>query len=129
VALLTPASAWCTPGSITVRQLRGSVGQDVGMSANGARDTQNRFYYDGIEAMDLDSYSFSFSPSVDAIQEFRCRVARTRLVGGAPGGRSTSPPRAVPTTFTAARGGSTVTTRSLRWRLFSRTTLTQRRPD
>ena len=28
------------------------------MSANGARDTQNGFYYDGIEAMDLDSYQF-----------------------------------------------------------------------
>jgi hypothetical protein len=71
LALLTPGVNPGTPGSITVRRSRGAVGQQVGMSANGARDTQNRFYYDGIEAMDLDSYSFSFSPSVDAIQEFR----------------------------------------------------------
>ena len=55
LALLTPGVNPGTPGSITVRRLRGSVGQAVGMSANGARDTQNRFYYDGIEAMDLDS--------------------------------------------------------------------------
>ena len=50
----------------------------VGMSANGARDTQNRFYYDGIEAMDLDSYSFSFSPSIDAINEFKVQAAPIR---------------------------------------------------
>ena len=71
LALLTPGVNPGTPGSITVRRLRGSVGQAVGMSANGARDTQNRFYYDGIEAMDLDSYSFSFSPSIDAIEQFK----------------------------------------------------------
>src|SRR5262249_23247971 len=44
LALLTPAVNPATPGSITVRRLRGSVGQAVGMSANGARDTQNRYY-------------------------------------------------------------------------------------
>jgi hypothetical protein len=71
LALLTPGVNPGTPGSITVRRRRGSVGQDVGMSANGARDTQNRFYYDGVEAMDLDSYSFSFSPSIDAIDQFK----------------------------------------------------------
>src|SRR4051794_29959741 len=71
LALLTPGVNPGTPGSITVRRLRGSLGQAVGMSANGARDTQNRFYYDGIEAMDLDSYSFSFSPSIDAIEQFK----------------------------------------------------------
>src|SRR5438552_12241746 len=71
LALLTPGVNPGTPGSITVRRNRGAVGQSVAMSANGARDTQNRFYYDGIEALDLDSYNFSFSVSVDAIQEFR----------------------------------------------------------
>ena len=86
--LLTPGVNPGTPGSITVRRLRGAVGQSVGMSANGARDTQNRFYYDGIEAMDLDSYSFSFSPSVDAIQEFRVQTSTySAEVGGAPGGQ------------------------------------------
>jgi hypothetical protein len=88
LALLTPGVNPGTPGSITVRRLRGSVGQDVGMSANGARDTQNRFYYDGIEAMDLDSYSFSFSPSVDAIREFKVQSSTySSEVGGAPGGQ------------------------------------------
>lgn len=88
LALLTPGVNPGTPGSITVRRLRGSVGQDVGMSANGARDTQNRFYYDGIEAMDLDSYSFSFSPSVEAIQEFKVQTSTySSEVGGAPGGQ------------------------------------------
>ncbi len=88
LALLTPGVNPGTPGSITVRRLRGAVGQAVGMSANGARDTQNRFYYDGIEAMDLDSYSFSFSPSVDAIQEFKVQSSTySAEVGGAPGGQ------------------------------------------
>lgn len=88
LALLTPGVNPGTPGSITVRRLRGSVGQDVGMSANGARDTQNRFYYDGIEAMDLDSYSFSFSPSIDAINEFKVQSSTySAEVGGAPGGQ------------------------------------------
>ncbi|MBZ2177591.1 MAG: carboxypeptidase regulatory-like domain-containing protein [Acidobacteriota bacterium] len=88
LALLTPGVNPGTPGSITVRRLRGSVGQDVGMSANGARDTQNRFYYDGIEAMDLDSYSFSFSPSIDAINEFKVQSSTySAEIGGAPGGQ------------------------------------------
>ena len=64
------------------------LGQAVGMSANGARDTQNRFYYDGIEAMDLDSYSFSFSPSIDAIMEFKVQSSTYSAdIGGAPGGQ------------------------------------------
>jgi hypothetical protein len=88
LALLTPGVNPGTPGSITVRRLRGSLGQSVGMSANGARDTQNRFYYDGIEAMDLDSYSFSFSPSIDAINEFKVQSSTYSAdIGGAPGGQ------------------------------------------
>lgn len=88
LALLTPGVNPGTPGSITVRRLRGSVGQAVGMSANGARDTQNRFYYDGVEAMDLDSYSFSFSPSIDAINEFKVQSSTySAEIGGAPGGQ------------------------------------------
>src|SRR6266581_282920 len=88
LAQLTPGVNPGTPGSITVRRLRGAVGQAVGMSANGARDTQNRFYYDGIEAMDLDSYSFSFSPSIDAINEFKVQSSTySAEVGGAPGGQ------------------------------------------
>jgi hypothetical protein len=88
LALLTPGVNPGTPGSITVRRNRGAVGQQVGMAANGARDTQNRFYYDGIEAMDLDSYSFSFSPSIDAIQEFKVETSTySAEIGGSPGGQ------------------------------------------
>lgn len=88
LALLTPGVNPGTPGSITVRRNRGAVGQSVAMSANGARDTQNRFYYDGIESMDLDSYNFSFSLSVDAIQEFKVATSTyTGDIGGAPGGQ------------------------------------------
>ena len=88
LALLTPGVNPGTPGSITVRRNRGSLGQSVGMAANGARDTQNRFYYDGIESMDLDSYSFSFSPSVDAINQFRVATnSYSAEIGGAPGGQ------------------------------------------
>lgn len=88
LALLTPGVNPGTPGSITVRRQRGSLGQAVGMSANGARDTQNRFYFDGIEAMDLDSYSFSFSPSIDAIDQFKVQASTySSEVGGAPGGQ------------------------------------------
>ncbi|MEZ5396225.1 MAG: hypothetical protein R2724_25950 [Bryobacterales bacterium] len=90
LALLTPGVNPGTPGSITVRRQRGSLGQAVGMSANGARDTQNRFYFDGIEAMDLDSYSFSFSPSIDAIDQFKVQASTySAEVGGAPAARST----------------------------------------
>ncbi len=88
LAQLTPGVNPGTPGSITVRRQRGSLGQAVGMSANGARDTQNRFYFDGIEAMDLDSYSFSFSPSIDAIDQFKVQASTySAEIGGAPGGQ------------------------------------------
>lgn len=88
LATLTPGVQPGTPGSITSRRNRGSLGQDVAMSASGARDTQNRFYFDGIEAMDLDSYNFSFSPSIDAIQEFKVHTSSfSAETGGAPGGQ------------------------------------------
>ncbi|MBI5280674.1 MAG: TonB-dependent receptor [Candidatus Solibacter usitatus] len=88
LATLTPGVQPGTPGSITSRRNRGSLGQDVAMSASGARDTQNRFYFDGIEAMDLDSYNFSFSPSIDAIQEFKVHTSTfSSETGGAPGGQ------------------------------------------
>ena len=83
------------------------------MSANGARDTQNRFYYDGIEAMDYDSYGFSFSPSIDAIQEFK--VQKQHLFRGSqrrPGGQVNLTTRGVPTPSTARSGNSTATTLS-----------------
>ncbi|MEO8663187.1 MAG: TonB-dependent receptor [Bryobacteraceae bacterium] len=88
LATLTPGVLTGTPGSITSRRNRGSLGQDVAMSAAGSRDTQNRFYFDGVEAMDLDSYNFSFSPSIDAIEEFKVHTSGfSSEMGGAPGGQ------------------------------------------
>jgi len=88
LAWLSPGVNMGTPSSITVRRNRGSVGQQVGMEANGVRDTQNRYYYDGIESMDLDSYNFSFSPSIDAIQEFKIEASTySAEMGGSPGGQ------------------------------------------
>jgi hypothetical protein len=47
---------------------------------------QNSFVYDGVPAMDLDSYNFAFSPSVDAIAAFRVQTSTySSAYGGAPG--------------------------------------------
>src|SRR5258707_11619155 len=83
-----------TPGSITVRRGRGSVGQtdaaygSTAASANGSRDTANRFYLDGIEVMDYDAMTYSFSPSVDSLSEFKVQTSTYSAdYGGAPGGQ------------------------------------------
>jgi hypothetical protein len=87
LALLTPGVNPATPGSLSARSSGGSLGQQVGMSANGARDNQNRFYYDGVEAMSLGSYSMSFSLSIDAIREFKVDSSSySAAYGAAPGG-------------------------------------------
>jgi hypothetical protein len=87
LALLTPGVIPATPGSLSVRSSGGSLGQNVGMSANGARDNQNRYYYDGVEAMSLGSYSMSFSLSIDAIREFKVDSSSySAAFGAAPGG-------------------------------------------
>src|SRR5262245_26925336 len=76
LAQLIPGVQNGTPGSITVRRGRGSIGQSdaafasTAMSANGSRDTANRFFIDGIEAMDHDAETYSFSPSIDSLAEF-----------------------------------------------------------
>ncbi len=87
LALLAPGVNPVTPGSLSARSAGGSLGQSAGMNVNGARDNQNRYYYDGVETMSLGSYSFSFSLSVDAIQEFKVETnAYSAELGGAPGG-------------------------------------------
>ena len=72
----------------------GSIGQqDAGfastaMSANGSRDTANRFFIDGIEAMDHDAETYSFSPSIDSLAEFKVETSTySAESGGAPGGQ------------------------------------------
>lgn len=93
LAQLIPGVQAGTPGSITARRGRGSIGQtDAGfgstsMSANGSRDTANRFFIDGIEAMDHDAETFSFSPSIDSLAEFKVETSTySAESGGAPGG-------------------------------------------
>lgn len=93
LAQLIPGVQAGTPGSITARRGRGSIGQadaafaSTAMSANGSRDTANRFFIDGIEAMDHDAETFSFSPSIDSLAEFKVETSTYSAdSGGAPGG-------------------------------------------
>mgnify|MGYP000107535982 CR=1 FL=1 len=93
LAQLIPGAQAGTPGSITVRRGRGSIGQadssfgSTGFSANGSRDTANRFFLDGIEVMDYDAMTYSFSPSIDSLAEFKVETANySAESGGAPGG-------------------------------------------
>src|SRR6266849_5353816 len=94
LAQLIPGVQAGTPGSITVRRGRGSVGQtdaaygSTAASANGSRDTANRFFLDGIEVMDYDAMTYSFSPSVDSLSEFNVQTSTYSAdYGGAPGGQ------------------------------------------
>src|SRR5215510_9727140 len=94
LAQLIPGVQNGTPGSITVRRGRGSIGQQdpafalTAMSANGSRDTANRYFIDGIEAMDHDAETYSFSPSIDSLAEFKVETSTYSAEnGGAPGGQ------------------------------------------
>ncbi len=94
LAQIMPGVQAGTPGSITVRRGRGSIGQQdspfgsTAMSANGARDTANRYMLDGIEFMDYDAMTYSFSPSVDSLAEFKVETSNSSVEsGGAPGGQ------------------------------------------
>ena len=92
LAQLVPGVQPGTPGSITVRRGRGSVGQtdaafgSTSASANGQRDTADRFFLDGIETMDYDAVTYSFSPSVDSLAEFKVETSTySAESGSAPG--------------------------------------------
>ncbi len=92
LAQLIPGVNPGTPGSITVRRGRGSVGQTdpsygaTAASANGMRDTANRFFLDGIETMDYDAVTYSFSPSIDSLSEFKVETSTySAESGSAPG--------------------------------------------
>lgn len=94
LAQLVPGVQPGTPGSITVRRGRGSVGDtsrsfgQTAMSANGARDTNNRFYLDGVEFMDYDAFSYPFALSVDSLSEFRVETSTySAEYGASPGGQ------------------------------------------
>lgn len=92
LAQLVPGVQPGTPGSITARRGRGSVGQSdasfgsTAASANGQRDTNDRFFLDGIETMDYDAVTYSFSPSIDSIAEFKVETSTySAESGSAPG--------------------------------------------
>jgi Carboxypeptidase regulatory-like domain len=92
LAQLIPGVQAGTPGSIAVRRGRGSVGQSdasyggTAASANGQRDTANRYLLDGIEMMDYDAVTYGFSPSVDSLAEFKVETSSySAESGGAPG--------------------------------------------
>lgn len=94
LAQLIPGVNPGTPGSISVRRGRGSIGETssafggTGMSANGARDTNNRFYLDGVEFMDYDAFTYPFALSVDSLAEFRVETSTfSAEYGGSPGGQ------------------------------------------
>jgi hypothetical protein len=94
LAQLIPGAQPGTPGSITVRRGRGSIGQtdssfgSTGFSANGVRDTANRYFIDGVESMDGDAFTYAFSPSVDSLAEFKVETSSySAEAGTAPGGQ------------------------------------------
>jgi hypothetical protein len=94
LAQLIPGAQPGTPGSITVRRGRGSIGQSdssfgsTGFSANGVRDTANRYFIDGVESMDGDAFTYAFAPSVDSLAEFKVETSSySAESGAAPGGQ------------------------------------------
>jgi hypothetical protein len=71
LALLVPGT---TPPAV------GSPGTERGrfaFQAAGARESANSFVYDGVYAIDPTLNSFTFTPPVDAIQEFRLQTANS----------------------------------------------------
>lgn len=92
LAQLIPGANSGTEGSITVRRARGALassdatGGSTAVQVNGQRDTQNRYSIDGIESMDYDAWTYSFSTSVDAITEFRVDTSSTGTDTGAASG-------------------------------------------
>ena len=86
LATLVPGVAPQGALNIGTSRKRGSIGTAFAITANGFSDVQNNFMYDGVPAMDLDSYNFAFSPSIDAISEFRVQTSSySSAYGGAPG--------------------------------------------
>ena len=92
LAQLIPGVNSGTEGSITDRRARGSLatsdatGGITSIQVNGQRDTQNRYSIDGIEEMDYDAFSYAFSPSIDAIAEFRVDTSSSGTDTGAASG-------------------------------------------
>ena len=81
------------------------------MNANGSRDTANRYFIDGIEFMDYDAMTYSFSPSVDSLAEFKVETSSYAAdAGGAPGGQVNCLPGVAAMCITARSGSLTAMT-------------------
>jgi hypothetical protein len=86
LATLVPGVAPQGGTNIATSRRRGSIGTAYAITANGFADVQNNFIFDGVPAMDMDSYNFAFSPSIDAIAEFRVQTnSYSSAYGGTPG--------------------------------------------
>ena len=86
LATLVPGVAPQGAVNIGTDRKRGSIGTAFAITANGFADVQNSFIFDGVPAMDLDSYNFAFSPSIDAIAEFKVQTnSYSSAYGGEPG--------------------------------------------
>jgi hypothetical protein len=92
LAQLIPGANPGTPASITVRRGRGTVGQSdsgfgsTSVGVNGQRDFLNRYFLDGLESMDYDAVTFSFSPSVDSISQFKVETSTSSAGNGGAAG-------------------------------------------
>jgi hypothetical protein len=96
LAQLIPGANPGTPASITVRRGRGTVGQSdsgfgsTSVGVNGQRDFLNRYFIDGLESMDYDAVTFSFSPSVDSISQFKVETSTSSAGNGGAAGAQLS---------------------------------------
>src|SRR5258707_582759 len=96
LAQLIPGANPGTPASITVRRGRGTVGQSdsgfgsTSVGVNGQRDFLNRYFLDGLESMDYDAVTFSFSPSVDSISQFKVETSTSSAGNGGAAGAQIS---------------------------------------
>ncbi len=90
LATLVPGVAPVGTSSIGTRRHRGSMGTAIAITANGFGASQNNYLYDGVGAVDVDSYNFEFAPSIDSIQEFRVQTSTySAQYGGEPGAQIT----------------------------------------
>jgi Carboxypeptidase regulatory-like domain/TonB dependent receptor-like, beta-barrel len=90
LATLVPGVSPIGTSSIGTRRRRGSVGTAIAITSNGFGASQNNYLYDGVGAVDVDSYNFEFAPSIDSIQEFRVQTSTySAEFGGQPGAQIT----------------------------------------
>ena len=76
LATLVPGVAPQVSTSIGTRRKRGSIGTAFAITANGFSAAQNAFIYDGVPAMDLDSYNFASRRRSMPLPSFASKPAR-----------------------------------------------------